>query len=50
VRVGESTAEVQTMTLLVSPLTGKVVIKSGPVELKLPVDQRDLSDRPASLL
>ena len=45
VRIGQSEDEGKTMTLLVAPLTGKVAVKGGPVELKLPTDDKDLSDR-----
>jgi general secretion pathway protein H len=44
-RVGKSGAEDQTLTLLVSPLTGKVTIKSGAVDLELPLDDKQSSDR-----
>jgi hypothetical protein len=33
------------MTLLVAPLTGKVTVKGGAVELKLPTDDTTASDR-----
>jgi len=44
-RVGKSTSEDQALTLLVSPLTGKVTIKSGAVDLVLPTDDVQSSDR-----
>jgi general secretion pathway protein H len=44
-RVGKSGGEDQTLTVLVSPLTGKVTIKSGTVDLELPADDKQSSDR-----
>jgi len=44
-RIGDSPDDDQTLTLLVSPLTGKVTIKGGPVELQLPTDDATASDR-----
>lgn len=44
-RIGESEEDYQTLTLLVSPLTGKVTVKGGPVELELPKDDTQASDR-----
>jgi len=44
-RVGESEEDGQTLTLLVSPLTGKVTVKGGPADLVLPVDDVQASDR-----
>jgi hypothetical protein len=35
----------RTLTLVVSPLTGKVAFKPGPVELQLPQDDEHASDR-----
>lgn len=43
--VGDSMEEDRTLTLLVSPLTGKVRIKGGAIELVLPVDDEHASDR-----
>jgi general secretion pathway protein H len=41
-RIGDKTEDSSTMTLIVSPLTGKVTIKGGPVALKpLAGDQSD---------
>jgi len=41
-RIGDSTEDSSTLTLIVSPLTGKVTIKGGPVALKkLAGDQSD---------
>jgi general secretion pathway protein H len=45
VRIGDSPDDDRTLTLLLAPLTGKVTIKGGPVELKLPVDDATASDR-----
>ncbi len=45
VRIGDSTTDEDTLTLLVSPLTGKVTIKNGPVELQIPTDDNQASDR-----
>jgi general secretion pathway protein H len=45
-RIGDSIEEGRTLTLVVkSPLTGKVAIKGGAVELELPVDADHASDR-----
>jgi general secretion pathway protein H len=45
-RIGDSDEESQTLTLLVkSPLTGKVLVKPGPVELELPADDSHASER-----
>ena len=44
-RVGDSEEEHQTLTLLVAPLTGRVAIKSGPVELVKPTDDKSASER-----
>ena len=45
IRIGDSEEDYQTLTLLVSPLTGKVTVKGGPVELMLPTDDTQASDR-----
>jgi len=45
VRIGDSLDDDLAMTLLVSPLTGKVKIKAGAVELKVPTDDNTASDR-----
>ena len=45
VRIGESDEDYQTLTLLVSPLTGKVTVKAGAVDLTLPIDDETASDR-----
>jgi general secretion pathway protein H len=44
-RIGESNDEDHAMTLLVSPLTGKVTVKGGTVDLKVPTDDSSASDR-----
>jgi general secretion pathway protein H len=45
VRIGDAPEDDRTLTLLVSPLTGKVTVKGGPVELQLPTDDATGSDR-----
>jgi general secretion pathway protein H len=45
VRIGESADDDRILTLLVSPLTGKVSIKGGVTELQLPTDDIQASDR-----
>src|ERR1017187_2235904 len=45
VRIGESDEDYQTLTLLVSPLTGKVTVKAGAGDLTLPTDDATASDR-----
>jgi general secretion pathway protein H len=45
VRIGDSEEDSHTLTLLVNPLTGKVTIKGGPVDLVLPTDDAQASDR-----
>jgi general secretion pathway protein H len=42
-RIGESEEDSRTLTLLVSPLTGKVAVKNGPVELP-PLDEDHLRE------
>jgi general secretion pathway protein H len=44
-RIGRSDEDSRTLTLLVSPLTGKVVIRGGPVELEAPTDDDHASER-----
>jgi general secretion pathway protein H len=45
-RIGDSIEDSRTLTLVVSsPLTGKVMIKGGAVDLELPVDADHASDR-----
>ncbi len=45
VRIGDSEEEGRTLTLLVSPLTGKVTVKGGAAELVVPIDDAQSSDR-----
>ncbi len=45
VRIGTSLDDGQTLTVLVSPLTGRVSIKAGPVPLPEPLDDRAASER-----
>ncbi len=44
-RIGDSTEDGDTLSLAVSPLTGKVFIKNGPVALVVPIDDRSASER-----
>jgi general secretion pathway protein H len=44
-RIGDSPSDDDTLTLLVSPLTGKVTVKSGAVELQVLTDDNSASDR-----
>ncbi len=44
-RIGDSQEVGRTLTLLVSPLTGKVTVKGGAVELEVPTDEDHVSDR-----
>jgi general secretion pathway protein H len=44
-RLGDSTDDSDTITLLVSPLTGKVTVKNGPVALVIPTDDKSASER-----
>jgi general secretion pathway protein H len=44
-RVGKSEEASQTVTLIVQPLTGRVTIKDGPVEMPAPKDDKESSDR-----
>jgi general secretion pathway protein H len=48
IRIGDSDEDSHTMTLAISPLTGKVTIKSGPVDLEIPTDDNQKSDREES--
>ncbi|MDP8998934.1 MAG: prepilin-type N-terminal cleavage/methylation domain-containing protein [Myxococcota bacterium] len=45
VRIGDSDEESQTLTILVSPLTGKATIRGGAVQLEVPTDDEHTSDR-----
>ncbi len=44
-RIGESEESSRILSILVSPLTGKVRVKSGPQELVVPTDDEHASDR-----
>jgi general secretion pathway protein H len=44
-RIGESEEDYHTLTLVVSPLMGKVTVKGGPVDLVTPADDEQASDR-----
>jgi len=45
IRIGHSEDPGDTLTLVVSPLTGKVTVKNGPVSFVLPADDRAASER-----
>jgi general secretion pathway protein H len=45
IRIGDAEEDARTLTVLVSPLTGKVVVKGGPAELEVPTDDDHASDR-----
>lgn len=45
IRKGTSTDDSDTLTLVVSPLTGKVTVKNGPVALTMPTDDKEASER-----
>jgi general secretion pathway protein H len=45
VRIGTSDEDSRTLTVLVSPLTGKVTIKGGAADLVVPTDDAESSDR-----
>jgi general secretion pathway protein H len=44
-KVGEGDDEANTVTLIVSPLTGKVTVKDGAVDLPQPEDDKGASER-----
>ena len=44
-RIGTSGEDSRTLTVLVSPLTGKVTIKGGAADLVVPTDDAQSSDR-----
>ena len=44
-RIGDSTEDSDTLTLLVSPLTGKVTVKGGPAPMVNPRDDKEASER-----
>jgi general secretion pathway protein H len=45
IRVGDRTEDAAAMTLVVSPLTGHVTVKTGAVEYTKPLDDREASER-----
>jgi len=47
-RVGDNDDEAKAVTLLVAPLTGKVTIKDGAVEIPKPLDDKEASEREES--
>ena len=44
-RIGDSTEEKDAITLMVSPLTGKVTVKDGAIALPKPTDDKEASER-----
>jgi len=44
-KVGDNDDEKNAITLVVAPLTGKVTVKDGAVEVKKPLDDKDSSER-----
>jgi general secretion pathway protein H len=44
-RIGDADESSRTLTVLVSPLTGKVTVKGGAVALEVPTDDEHASDR-----
>jgi general secretion pathway protein H len=44
-RVGDSTEDNDTLSIEVSPLTGKSTVKNGPVALVIPIDDKEASER-----
>lgn len=45
IRKGDSTEDADTMTLMIAPLTGSVSVKPGPVDLLVPKDDTEASER-----
>ena len=45
IRIGESTDDGDTLSLVLAPLTGKVTAKNGPVALVIPTDDKSASER-----
>jgi general secretion pathway protein H len=45
IHVGDSNADDDVLSLEVSPLTGKVHVKNGPVALVIPRDDKEASER-----
>ena len=44
-RIGQSTDDRDALTLIISPLTGKVTVKPGAVSLIIPTDDKEASER-----
>jgi general secretion pathway protein H len=44
-RIGDAPDDERAMSLLVSPLTGKVTVKGGSTQLVRPTDEKDMSER-----
>ena len=44
-KVGEDKEEKNSLTLVVAPLTGKVTVKDGAVDLQKPLDEKEASER-----
>jgi general secretion pathway protein H len=44
-KIGDSTEDYQTVSLLTAPLTGKVSVRDGAVPLAIPTDDKGASDR-----
>jgi general secretion pathway protein H len=44
-RIGESKEDGDTITLIVSPLTGRITVKNGPQSLVVPHDDKEASER-----
>ncbi len=44
-RIGESIEDHDALTLMISPLTGKVTVKPGALSLVLPTDDKEASER-----
>lgn len=44
-RIGDNDAPESAVTLLVAPLTGRVTVKSGAVDMPKPVDDKEASER-----
>jgi general secretion pathway protein H len=45
IRIGASEEDGDTLSLLISPLTGKVTVKNGPTALVVPLDDKSASER-----
>jgi general secretion pathway protein H len=44
-RIGKSEEDGDTLSLIVSPLTGKVSVKNGPIALVIPTNDKEASER-----